>query len=210
MDRAFPQKLSFRIDYLDPQIIGLHCSLGPPESTTQTAYRWVQPFLQGSRQHPYILQWAAPSLKIALTMEILTQYTTWFLEPSRAHSPNGIFNGPAVFCRQRYQKSCYNNSVQFLWARHATWKSSSCRSVLAMYVYNSREFFKNLNVKYWILVHFHGIYTECINIKWTNCWFMHEKVGVKTHCLTPHSKKWGSSDPLDPVLPHSMHFTHCS
>ena len=90
-----------------PQLIGLHGSLGPPESTTQTAYRLVQPFLQGSRQHPYILQWAAPSPKIALTMEILTQYTTWFLEPTRAHSPNSIFNGPAAFCRRRYQKSCY-------------------------------------------------------------------------------------------------------
>jgi len=112
MDRAFPQKFSFPIDYLDPQLIGLHGSLGPPESTTQTAYRLVQPFSQGSRQHPYILQWAAPSPKIALTMEILTQYTTWFLEPTRAHSPNSIFNGPAIFCRRRYQKSCYNNSVQ--------------------------------------------------------------------------------------------------
>ena len=34
---------------------------------------------------------------------------------------------------------------------------------------------------------------------------MHEKVGVKTHCLTPLPKKWGPPiDPLDPVLPRSM------
>jgi len=33
---------------------------------------------------------------------------------------------------------------------------------------------------------------------------MHEKVGVKNHCLSPLSKKWASIDPLDPVLPRSM------
>jgi len=33
---------------------------------------------------------------------------------------------------------------------------------------------------------------------------MHEKVGVKNHCLTPLSKKSGSVDLLDPVLSRSM------
>jgi len=33
---------------------------------------------------------------------------------------------------------------------------------------------------------------------------MQEKVGVKQHYLTPHSRKWGSVDPLTPVLPRSM------
>ena len=75
MDRAFPPKIVLSHRLSGPQLIGLHGSLGPPESTTQTAYRSVQRFLQGSWQHPYILQWAAPSPKIALTMEILTQYT---------------------------------------------------------------------------------------------------------------------------------------
>ena len=37
-----------------------------------------------------------------------------------------------------------------------------------------------------------------------NCRFMREKVGVKIHCLTLHSKKCGSIDSLDPLLPRSM------
>jgi len=35
------------VEDLDPHLT--HGSLGPPESTTQTASRSVQPFLQGSR-----------------------------------------------------------------------------------------------------------------------------------------------------------------
>jgi len=57
-------------------------------------------------------------------------------------------------------------------------------------------------------VHFHAensvFYTEYLNIKWTNWRFMHEKVGVKKHCLTSHSKKWGVSWPPWLVLPRSM------
>jgi len=47
--------MHFPVGYLDPHLIGLHGSLGPPEFITQTAYRSVQPFLQSSRQRPYVL-----------------------------------------------------------------------------------------------------------------------------------------------------------
>jgi len=47
MGRPFPpSKLSFPMGDLDPHLI--HGSLGPPEFSTQTAPRSVQPFLQGS------------------------------------------------------------------------------------------------------------------------------------------------------------------
>jgi len=36
----------------------------------------------------------------------------------------------------------------------------------------------------------HHSYTESLHEKWTNRRFMHEKVGVKQHWLTPHSRKW--------------------
>jgi len=48
MGRPFsPQNCPFPLGNLDTHLI--HGSLGPPESTTQTASRSVQPFLQGSR-----------------------------------------------------------------------------------------------------------------------------------------------------------------
>ena len=52
-------------------------------------------------------------------------------------------------------------------AFYAMWKSSSYRRVLE-YAYHSEKLKKNLDVKHWILVHFHAemaiFYTEYLNI----------------------------------------------
>ena len=55
-------------------------------------------------------------------------------------------------------------------------------------------------------------YTQKLHKKWTNHRFMHEKVGVKQHWLTPHSRKWGVSWPLWPRastvwFSHDCHYT---
>jgi len=72
-----------------------HASLGPPESSTQTASRLVQPFLHSSPQCPNTVQWAAPShLKIPLPMgRSGSPSNTWFLRPTRVLNPNGISIG---------------------------------------------------------------------------------------------------------------------
>jgi len=57
--------------------------LDPPESTPQTAFRSLQPLLLRSRQTVPIFYW--------------TPYNTWFLQSTRAHNPNGISIGSAVF-----------------------------------------------------------------------------------------------------------------
>ena len=61
------------------------------------------------------------------------------------------------------------------------------------------KLFKNLNVKYWISVHFHtenGVfYTEYLNIKWTNWRFMHEKVGGQKALFDPALEKVGVNWP---------------
>ena len=105
------------------------------------------------------------------------------------------------------------------WKFNGFWCSFSatvCKTVrLMLSTYRRRmsvtpeNFFKNLNVKYWIFVHFHAesgvFYTEYLNIKWTNWRFMHEKVGGGQKALfDPALEKVGSIDPLDPVLPRSI------
>ena len=51
-----PLKSALLVGDLDPLLI--HGSLGPPESSSQTASRSVQPFVHSSLQCPYTLQWA--------------------------------------------------------------------------------------------------------------------------------------------------------
>ena len=71
------------------------CFLGLPESTSQTVSRLVQPFLHSSRQndvgHPQACQ--------PFPCRIWTPSNTWFLGPTRAHNPNGISIGSAVFAQ---------------------------------------------------------------------------------------------------------------
>jgi len=79
---------------------------GPPESTTQTANRSVQPFLHSSQQ----CHWACPGMSFPLIIAPLH----WDLGPSQhmlpwAHpspNPNGISTGSAVFA-QRTAESPY-------------------------------------------------------------------------------------------------------
>jgi len=75
-----------------------HASLGPPESTTQTAFRSVQPFLL-SLQHSAVHARACFSpKKLPLCMgRSGLPSNTWFLEPTRVLNPNGIAIGLAVF-----------------------------------------------------------------------------------------------------------------
>jgi len=49
-DISFLKKLPLPMGDLDPNPHLTHGSLGPPESSTQTASQSVQPFLQGSLQ----------------------------------------------------------------------------------------------------------------------------------------------------------------
>jgi len=74
-----------------------HASFGPPESTSQTVSLSVQPFFtahgtlsSGMPEHSYPLK-IAPSHR-----GIWTPSNAWFLEPTRAHNPNGISIGSAV------------------------------------------------------------------------------------------------------------------
>jgi len=43
------------------------------------------------------------------------------------------------------------------------------------------------------------LYTASLHKEWNNHRLMHEKVGVKQHWLTPHSRKWGVSWPPWPL-----------
>ena len=56
-------------------------------------------FAQLTAESPYTLQWDAPfTLKIASSHEGSEPLSnTWFLVPTRAHNPNGISIGSAVF-----------------------------------------------------------------------------------------------------------------
>jgi len=76
------------------------CFLGPPESTIHTANRLVQPFLHSSRQKVPILYNGGPfSPKLLLPTGIWTPSNLRFLGPVRAHNPNGITIGSAVFAQ---------------------------------------------------------------------------------------------------------------
>ena len=66
-------------------------SFGPPESTTQTANRSVQPLLHSSRQKVSILYNGRPFSPIfPLLMGVWTPSNSWFLGPFWAHNPNGV------------------------------------------------------------------------------------------------------------------------
>jgi len=83
--------------------------LDPPESTTQTASRSVQPFLHSSRQSvarachfPKIASWHGA---------IWTN--TWFLLAHPSPHPNGIWTGSAIFGRPFVKRCalCYRTVV---------------------------------------------------------------------------------------------------
>ena len=78
----------------------IHASLGPPKSIIQKASQSFQPlFAQLMAEHLYTSQWAtlSPS-KLPLSMGRSTPPScTWFLGLIRAHNPNGISIGSAVF-----------------------------------------------------------------------------------------------------------------
>jgi len=96
----------------------IRSSLGPPKSSTQTASRYLQPFLQGKRSvqpllHnsgqsvPILYNGPPPHSKLPLSMSfpvkivvshgtIWTPSNTWFLGHTRVLNPNGISIGSAV------------------------------------------------------------------------------------------------------------------
>jgi len=95
-------------------------SLDPPESTSQMAYRSVQPFLHSSGQ-PYTLQWAAPfPLKIVpthrdldphlivflgqlkSTTQTASRSVQWFLQGSRSWQTDCILTAAAASVLQAY------------------------------------------------------------------------------------------------------------
>ena len=76
-----------------------HPYVGRCESTTQTASRLVQPFLDSSRQ----CRRACPGMSFPLKKLSLRMRrsglpsNTWFLDSTKANNPNGISIGSAVF-----------------------------------------------------------------------------------------------------------------
>ena len=99
------------------------CFLGPPESTTETASRSVQPFLHGSRVRvslgisghglspqncPFLWRSEPPS-------------NMWFLRSMRLSISNGISIGSAVFAQSRqtvpllYNGSPFPQNCPFSW-----------------------------------------------------------------------------------------------
>ena len=76
-----------------------HDSLGPFESTAQTANRSVQPFLHNSQQKVPILYNGDPfPQSVPSRGEIEPPSFSWFLEADRALNPNCITIGSAI-CR---------------------------------------------------------------------------------------------------------------
>ena len=73
-------------------------SLGPMESTTQTANRSLKRFLHSSRQIVPILYNGRPyPSELPLQMGIWTPCNTWCLGPMRADNPNGTSISWAMF-----------------------------------------------------------------------------------------------------------------
>ena len=71
-----------------------HDSLDPPESTSKTASRSVQPFLHSSGPKvPILYNGPLLPLKIDIWTPI---YNTWLLGPTRIHNSNGILIGSVV------------------------------------------------------------------------------------------------------------------
>ena len=74
---------------------------GPPESTTQTANRSIQPFLHSSRQKVSILYNRRPfPPKLPLLVGASgPPSNSWFLGPVQAYNSNGITISSAVFAQ---------------------------------------------------------------------------------------------------------------
>jgi len=101
-----PKNCVFTFGDLDPHLIRVHDSFGPPESSTQTAspLHWFNRFCAADRSVP-ILYNGPPLLpsKLLLPMgEHGPPSITWFFRPTRVLNPNGISIGSAVFCRAHY------------------------------------------------------------------------------------------------------------
>jgi len=84
---------------LNPYLI--HGSVGPPESSPQTASRSVHRFCTAHHRVslcPYILQWAAPSPQnCPFPWGIWIPSNTWFLGPTQVLNANAISIGSAFF-----------------------------------------------------------------------------------------------------------------
>jgi len=95
----FHQNYPFACGDLNLNLI--HGSLGPPESSTQTASWLVKPFCTAHHRASLYFTMGRPfPLKIAFSYEgMLTPSNTWFLGPTRVFNPNGISIGSAVFAR---------------------------------------------------------------------------------------------------------------
>ena len=75
-----------------------HDSLGPSEPITQKASQSIQPFLHRRPQSVPTLYNGTSPLKIAPShWGSGLPSNTWFPGPTRAHNPNSISNGSAVF-----------------------------------------------------------------------------------------------------------------
>jgi len=82
-------------------------SFVPPKSTSKTANRSVQPVLHSSRQKVHILYNRPPFLKHCPSHGGSgTPSNLWFLGPIRAHNPNGISIGSAVFAQMTAEFPC--------------------------------------------------------------------------------------------------------
>jgi len=71
-----PPKIALSRRLSRPQLIGLHGSLGPPESTTQTAYRAVQPFCTAHGSIPIFYNGLPIPPKLPFPWGILTRHPT--------------------------------------------------------------------------------------------------------------------------------------
>jgi len=75
-------------------------SFGPPESTTQTANDRFSRFWTAHGRKSLYFTMGDPFPQIAPSRGgIWTPSNSWFLEPGRCHSPNGISIGSAVFAQ---------------------------------------------------------------------------------------------------------------
>ena len=91
-----PQYCPFQWGDLDPHLI--HGSLGPPKSSTQTAYRSVQPFLQGStlwqtdQQTDRPTDHATRSVTIGRTSIFLSFFFLFFSSPNLSRGRLDVYH----------------------------------------------------------------------------------------------------------------------
>ena len=79
-----------------------HPSVGPPEFTTQTANRSVQPFLHSSRHKvPKLYNGLPFPQNCYFPWGIWTPSNLWFIGAVQARNPNDITVGSAVFTHDR-------------------------------------------------------------------------------------------------------------